>query len=69
MTMANPAPAPGSRPPTSAHDQPVADLSRAPLPTARTLRRRQNLAYQATRFVAFNTRIMRMVVSGHRHSH
>lgn len=68
--MSNPAaPAPGSRPATSLADQPVADLSRAPLPTAQTLRRRRNLAYQSTRFVAFNTRIMRMVVSAHRHGH
>ena len=63
---ANPTPQP--RPETSVDDQPVADLSRAPLPTRQTLRRRRSLPYQATRFVAFNARIMRMVVSGHRHS-
>lgn len=68
--MTNPAsPTPDSRPSTSVDDQPVADLSRAPLPTSQTLRLRRNLPYQATRFVAFNTRILRMVVSGHRHSH
>lgn len=44
---------------------PVADLLRAPLPTPRTLRRRHSLPFQFTRFLAFNTRIMRMVVKGH----
>ncbi len=43
---------------------PVADLSDAPLPTDRTLRMRRNLPYQATRFAAFNLRIMRMVLKG-----
>jgi hypothetical protein len=61
--------APVEHPGSSPDDQPVADLSKAPLPTERTLRRRRNLAFQATRFVAFNTRIMRMVISGHSHSH
>ncbi|CAI9403498.1 hypothetical protein [Nocardioides sp. T2.26MG-1] len=41
--------------------QPVADLSRAPLPTARTLRRRRSLPAQLVRFVAFNLRIVRMI--------
>lgn len=49
-------------------DQPVADLSRAPLPTRRTLRRRRSLPAQALRFLSFNLRIMRMVVKGHQHS-
>lgn len=40
-------------------------IAAAPLPTARTLRRRNNLAVQAARFVALNTRIMRMVARGH----
>lgn len=44
---------------------PVADLSKAPLPTARTLRMRQNLPFQFTRFLSFNSRIMRMVLKGH----
>ncbi|MCA0294337.1 MAG: hypothetical protein LCH96_03285 [Actinobacteria bacterium] len=44
---------------------PVADLSKAPLPTARTLRMRRSLPFQFTRFLAFNSRIMRMVVKGH----
>jgi hypothetical protein len=56
---------PGSSP----DDQPVADLSGAPLPTARTLKRRRNLAFQLTRFVSFNSRIMRMVIRGHKSSH
>lgn len=45
--------------------QPVADLSAAPLPTAKTLRRRHNLPLQAARFMAFNAKIMRMVIKGH----
>ncbi len=45
--------------------QPVADLSRAPLPTASTLRKRRSLPLQAVRFVAFNARILRMVLKGH----
>ena len=36
-------------------------IAEAPLPTAGTLRRRKNLFYQATRFVAFNFRMMKMV--------
>ena len=42
-------------------DQPVLDLSAAPLPTARTLRRRRSLPGQLVRFAAFNLRILRMV--------
>ncbi len=44
----------------TAHDT----IARAPLPTPRTLRRRQNLAYQAWRFVATNLRMIRMVTKG-----
>lgn len=44
----------------------VADLSRAPMPTAKTLRYRQSLVPQFFRFIAFNLRIMRMVLKGHR---
>lgn len=43
---------------------PIADLSRAPLPTAATLRKRQSVSVQLTRFVVFNARIMRMVLKG-----
>ncbi|MDP3893810.1 hypothetical protein [Nocardioides sp.] len=39
----------------------VADLSGAPLPTARTLRKRRSLPVQFVRFVLYNARIMRMV--------
>lgn len=46
-------------------DQPVADLTKAPLPTPKTVKRRQSLPYQLTRFVAYNIRIMRMVLRGH----
>ncbi|CAN5288507.1 hypothetical protein BH09ACT10_BH09ACT10_28480 [soil metagenome] len=46
--------------------QPVADLTKAPLPTAATLRRRSSLLFQLTRFIAFNLRILRMAGKGHR---
>jgi len=45
-------------------DLPVADLSRAPLPTDKTLRHRRNLAAQSWKFAVFNARIMRMVLKG-----
>ncbi|HRY10209.1 hypothetical protein [Phycicoccus sp.] len=44
--------------------QPVADLSMAPLPTPQTLRRRQSIPIQLSRFAVFNARIMRMVLKG-----
>ncbi len=44
---------------------PVADLSRSPLPTKRTLDRRRNVALQFIRFVRFDLRIMRMVSKAH----
>lgn len=46
-------------------DQPVVDLSAAPLPTAQTLKMRQSLPTQLVRFVAFNLRIVRLLISGH----
>lgn len=51
--------------PTPKQGDPVADLSKAPLPTAKTLKRRRNLGFQSVRFVAFNRRILRMVAKGH----
>lgn len=42
----------------------VADLSKAPLPTESTLRRRRSIPVQLTRFAVFNARIMRMVLKG-----
>lgn len=42
------------------------DLRAAPLPTARTLRMRQNVFYQAYRFAALGVRILRMVLKRHR---
>ncbi|HQR26004.1 MAG TPA: hypothetical protein PLP61_03095 [Nocardioides sp.] len=45
-------------------DQPVADLSKAPLPTERTLRRRKNLAVQAVRYAVFNARMLKILVKG-----
>jgi hypothetical protein len=43
----------------------VADLSRLPMPTRRTIARRQNLVLQFFRFVSFDLRILRMVAKGH----
>lgn len=45
--------------------EPIADLSRSPLPTVKTLRKRRSLTRQFWRFLAFDTRIMRMVIKGH----
>lgn len=45
--------------------QPFLDVSQAPLPTSKTLKMRKSLPYQFTRFMAFNMRIMRMVIKGH----
>lgn len=42
----------------------VADLSKAPLPTSSTLKRRRSIPFQLTRFAVFNARIMRMVRKG-----
>lgn len=51
--------------PASDRPVPVADLSRAPLPTSQTIKRRASVPFQLTRFAVFNARIMRMVVKGH----
>jgi hypothetical protein len=52
--------------PSAPKPQPVLDLSRAPMPNVKTLKSRYNLFSQFGRFVAFNLRILRMVVSsGH----
>jgi hypothetical protein len=45
---------------------PVVDLSGAPLPTKQTLSGRQNLLTQFGKFIAFDARIMRMVVKGNK---
>ena len=47
----------------------VADLSKAPLPTESTLRKRMSLPLQVIRFFVFNARIMRMVLKGHSQDH
>ncbi len=45
---------------------PVADTRvQPPLPTRRTLRRRQNMPLQLGRFVALNIKMLRMVFRGH----
>ncbi|MCB0906908.1 MAG: hypothetical protein KDB63_07300 [Nocardioidaceae bacterium] len=51
----------------SSDNQPVADLSRSPLPTPKTLKRRKNVFFQFYRFVLFNLRIIKLVVRGHGH--
>lgn len=40
-------------------------IADAPLPTRRTLRRRQNLVVQAWRFARINLKMMRIIVRGH----
>jgi len=40
-------------------------IAEAPLPTARTLRSRKSLPYQAMRFAAFNYRMLKMVTRTH----
>jgi hypothetical protein len=52
------------QPPVGGAD-PIVDLSKAPLPTAKTLKMRRSLPFQFTRFLSFNSRIMRMVIKGH----
>jgi hypothetical protein len=46
-------------------EQPLTNLGSAPLPTAQTLKSRMSIPYQFTRFLAFDARIMRMVLKGH----
>ena len=50
------------------HEKSIAtlDLGTAPLPTDRTLRRRQSLPLQVYRFLAFGVRLVRMVLKRHR---
>ena len=52
-------------PTPAAGGDPIVDLSKAPLPTGKTLKMRQSLPFQFTRFLSFNSRIMRMVMKGH----
>jgi hypothetical protein len=49
----------------AAGGDPIADLSKAPLPTGKTLKMRQSVPFQFIRFLSFNGRIMRMVIKGH----
>ena len=51
--------------PAAPASDPIADLSKSPLPTAKTLKMGQSLPFQFTRFLSFNSRIMRMVIKGH----
>lgn len=45
--------------------EPIADLSRAPKPTEKVLKARQNVVYQFGKFMKFNIMILRMVMKGH----
>ena len=47
-------------------DDARAPVAEAPLPSARTVRARTNLAVQAWRFTAINLRMLKMVRKGHR---
>ena len=49
------------------HDNtdPTHDLRTAPLPTAKTLKMRQNLPYQAYRFGRVNLRMLKLVRRSH----
>lgn len=63
---ATPNPRPDTTPQlTTPEGSTSADLSKAPLPTTATLRKRRSLPVQAVRFVVFNARMMRMVLKGH----
>lgn len=53
---------------TVAKEMPVSttdSIASAPLPTARTLARRKNLAFQAFRFVVINLKMIRVIARGH----
>jgi hypothetical protein len=43
---------------------PFADLSKAPLPTEKTLRMRKNPAVQLVRYAVFNARMMKILLKG-----
>lgn len=49
--------------------QPLHDVSDAPMPSAKTLRKRKNVLWQFLRFIAFDLRIMGMVAKGHGGKH
>jgi hypothetical protein len=45
-------------------DHATEGIANAPLPTAQTLRRRQNPAFQTWRFLALNVRFVTMILKG-----
>jgi hypothetical protein len=46
-------------------EDPNQSISRAPLPTEKTLRQRRSLPLQAIRFVAINLKMIKMIRKGH----
>jgi hypothetical protein len=50
---------------SAANARTAESIGDAPLPTAGKLRSRQNVAFQAWRFVRINLRMLKMIASGH----
>lgn len=48
----------------AAAEQPLADLSTAPLPTEKTLKMRKSVPRQAVRYAVFNLRMLKILVKG-----
>jgi hypothetical protein len=46
-------------------NDPMEDINRAPLPTAKTLRQRKRLGFQFFRFIAINLKMVKMIRKGH----
>ena len=46
-------------------DNPNESISRAPLPTEKTLKQRRNLFLQLLRFCAINLKMIKMIRKGH----
>ncbi|SDU81470.1 hypothetical protein [Arcanobacterium phocae] len=56
-------------PEKSVSAQPILDVSKAPMPDRKVLSFRQSVLRQIPRFIAFNARIMGMVIKGHNPQH
>ena len=46
-------------------NEPMEDISRAPLPTEKTLKQRRNILFQILRFAAINLKMIKMIRKGH----